>query len=73
MEEIAAIIETEVNRFNGDETLATSLRCAALFVHEQFPDVVAKDFGDAAVLLGLHRQAAMNRWNEAKKNMGDEW
>jgi len=42
-------------------------------IHEDDPSVTASQFGDAAALLGLHRQAAMNRWNEAKKNCGDDW
>lgn len=70
---IAAEIKTEVARFKGGETLANSLRCAAQMIHEDDPSVTASQFGDAAVLCGLHRQAAMNRWNEAKKNCGDDW
>lgn len=73
MEQIADIIEAEVARFSGGETLANALRCAAVFVHEEHPAATASDFGDAAASLGLHRQAAMNRWNEAKKNCGDDW
>lgn len=72
MDEIADIIEEEVGRFPG-ETLANALRCAAWFVHDEFPDATSTDFGDAAASVGLHRQAAMNRWNEAKKNAGDDW
>jgi hypothetical protein len=73
MENIPQIIATEVARFEGGEPLANALRCAAVFVHDEFPEATASDFGDAALTLGLHRQAAMNRWNEAKKNMGADW
>lgn len=71
--EIADIIEAEIERFPENETLANALRCAAWIVHDEFPDATSTDFGDAAISCGLHRQAAMNRWNEAKKNAGDEW
>lgn len=67
--EIAAIIKTETTRFGAEETLANALRCAAWFVNEDFPNATAANFGDAAASLGLHRQGAMNRWNEAKKNL----
>lgn len=75
---IADMIEVELHRFDGGETLANSMRCAAVFVHDEFPDATSADFGDAAVMVEtaggtLHRQASMNRWNEAKANMGDEW
>lgn len=73
MEQIAIIIETEVARFEAGEPLANALRCAAVFVRDEFPAATASDFGNAAASLGLHRQAAMNRWNEAKNNMGDLW
>lgn len=73
IEQIADEIETEVARFNGGETLANSLRCAAQMIHEDDPTVTSSQFGDAAASLGMHRQAAMNRWNEAKANCGDEW
>jgi hypothetical protein len=75
---IAERIEKDIFAFPG-ETLANSLRCAAQIVHEDFPQATSADFGDAAVTvngqngLPLHRQAAMNRWNEAKANCGDEW
>lgn len=73
MDEIADIIEAELERFRGEETLANALRCAAWIVHDEFPDATSSDFGDAAASLGQHRQAAMNRWNEAKANAGDDW
>jgi len=73
IQQIAAEIATEVARFNGGETLANSLRCAAQMIHEDDASVTSVQFGDAAASIGLHRQAAMNRWNEAKKNCGDEW
>lgn len=73
MDEIADIIEEEVGRFPGQETLANALRCAAQIAHEEYPDATSSDFGDAAASLGLHRQAAMNRWNEAKANCGEDW
>ena len=65
---IAQIITEELNRFPGEETQANALRCAAMFVHDEFPDAKASDFGDAAAERGLHRQGAINRWNEAKKD-----
>lgn len=64
---IAQIILTEVNHPLG-MSLAENLRAAAWYVKEEFPDAVSSDFGDAAVTCGLHRQAAMNRWNEAMAN-----
>lgn len=67
--EIAAIIQTEVSRFPGEESLANALRCAAWFVMDEFPDAKAADFGEAATLLSLHKQGAINRWNEAKANL----
>lgn len=75
---IAEIIEADVFRFEG-ETLANAMRCAAVAVHEAFPQATSADFGDAAVLVEgtngnpLHRQSSMNRWNEAKANFGDLW
>jgi hypothetical protein len=69
---IAAIIAEEMARF-PTETNANALRCAAVFVNEDFPAATSADFGDAAASLGMHRQAAMNRWNEAKANWGDDW
>ena len=79
IQSIAAEISTEIASFNGGETLANSLRCAAQMIHEDDPTVTAAQFGDAAATVTgpngckLHRQAAMNRWNEAKANCGDEW
>lgn len=69
---IAKIIKAEMGRFEG-ETNANALRCAAVFVNMDFPAATSADFGDAAASLGMHRQAAMNRWNEAKANWGDDW
>lgn len=67
---IADIIETEVDRFDRDEeSLAEALRAAAWFVMDEYPEAKAADFGDAAASLDLHRQGAINRWNEAKKNL----
>lgn len=66
--EIAKLIKIELDRFPG-ETLANQLRCAAWFAHEDFPKATSSDFADAAVSLGLHRQGAMNRWNEGIKNL----
>ena len=67
--EIAEIIRTEINH-NLRMPLAENLRAAAWYVMDDFPDAIARDFGDAAVLCGLHRQGAINRWNEAKRNLG---
>lgn len=69
---IAKIIQAEVDRFLTEPN-ANALRCAAVFVNEDFPSATSADFGDAAASLGMHRQAAMNRWNEAKANWGDDW
>ena len=64
---IAEIIRTEVNH-KLRMPLAENLRAAAWYVMEDFPEAKARDFGDAAALCGLHRQGAINRWNEAKAN-----
>lgn len=75
---IAERIEKDLYMFEG-ETLANSLRCAAQIVHEDYPQATSKDFGDAATTViqqngqPVHRQSAMNRWNEAKMNCGDDW
>ena len=69
---IAEIIKAEIGRFAG-ETNANALRCAAVFVNMDFPAATSADFGDAAASLGMHRQAAMNRWNEAKKTQAEDW
>lgn len=67
MERIAEIIKEEQCRFEG-ERLAEQLRWAAWLVREEMPGTTSAQFGDAAASLGLHRQGAMNRWNEAMKN-----
>lgn len=67
LEQIAQIIRTEVKHPLG-MSLAENLRAAAWYVMDDFPAAIARDFGDAAVLAGLHRQGAINRWNEAKAN-----
>ncbi len=67
--EIAKTINEEVNRFRGQETFANAMRCAAQMVMEEVEGATASDFGDAAASLGMHRQGAMNRFNEAKKVM----
>ncbi|QIG73286.1 hypothetical protein EVC02_065 [Rhizobium phage RHph_N17] len=67
-EQIAEIIRTEVNH-KLRMPLAENLRAAAWYVMDEFPSALARDFGDAAVLAGLHRQGAINRWNEAKANL----
>ena len=69
--QIAEIIAEEVARFPGEESLAEALRAAAWFVMDEFPEAVASDFGDAAQTLDLHRQGAINRWNEAKRNWAE--
>lgn len=68
LNEIANIIRTEVNH-KLRMPLAENLRAAAWYVMDDFPGVTASVFGDAAVLAGLHRQGAINRFNEAKKNL----
>lgn len=67
MERIIEIIEEEMDRFEG-ERYAEQLRWAAWLVREEMPEATSSQFGDAAKELGLHRQGAMNRWNEAMKN-----
>lgn len=70
IERIAQIIAAEQARgFN--ETLANTLRCAAWFAIEEFPEVTSSEFADAAATLGLHRQASANRFREAVKNLED--
>lgn len=66
--EIANIITEEVAR-KELTSFAENLRAAAWYAIEEFPAVTASVFGDAAVLAGLHRQGAINRFNEAKKNL----
>lgn len=66
---VAAIIEEETGRFVGEETLANALRCAAWFALDEYPDLKAAEFGDAAASCELHRQGAINRFNEAKANL----
>lgn len=68
IEKIAEIIRTEVKHPLG-MNLSENLRAAAWYVMDDFPDATARDFGDAVLLCGLHRQGAINRWNEAKKNL----
>ena len=68
IDRIAAIIAEEQVRFDVAEPLAEQLRWAAWAVREAFPSTTSGEFGDAAASLSLHRQGAMNRWNEAMKN-----
>jgi hypothetical protein len=56
-----------------DGSLACRMRDAAMLVHDELPNATSSDFGDAAVLIGLHRQSSMNRWNETRKIWGDDW
>lgn len=67
LEQIAKIIADEVAKVHLGP-LAENLRAAAWYVMDDFPQATARDFGDAAATKGLHRQGAINRWNEAKKN-----
>lgn len=67
MENLALIIRTELEHPLG-MSLAENLRAAAWYVMEEYPDTTAAEFGDAASLCGCHRQGAINRWNEARKN-----
>lgn len=58
---------------NG-ESKSESVRSAALQIHEDHPHVTAKQFGQGAALSGLTKEnSAINRWNEARNNWGDEW
>lgn len=70
LEQIATIIASEVNHpvMSKEMPLAENLRAAAWVVMEEFPQATAANFGDAAATKGLHRQGAINRWNEAKHN-----
>lgn len=72
IEAAALLIEAELDRgffAEGKESLANVLRCAAWEAIEGIPGITASLFGDAAATLDLHRQAAMNRFNEGKKNL----
>lgn len=64
---IAEIIKKEVNH-PLCMSLAENMRVAAWYVMDEFPGATSADFGKAAETCSLHRQASMNRWNEAKKN-----
>jgi len=64
---IAEIITTEI-KHPLRMPLAENLRAAAWYVMEEFPEAKASDFGHAAASCGLHKQGAINRWNEAKRN-----
>ena len=68
MDRIVQIIQEERARFEG-ESYAEQMRWAAALVKEELPQTTGAMFGDAAASLGLHRQGARNRWNEAMKNM----
>lgn len=68
IEAIANIIADEVKKTHLGP-LAENLRAAAWYVMDEFPEARAADFGDAAATKGLHRQGAINRWNEARKNL----
>jgi HJR/Mrr/RecB family endonuclease len=52
-------------------SLAETLRAAAWYAREEAEGMTASAFGDAAGELALHRQGAMNRFNEAMKNWDD--
>lgn len=78
IEAIAAVIrKQQALGYEAGEAEATWLRCAALFVHMDFPAATSSDFAAAAAtvtLLTPNRdrthliaQAARNRWNESKK------
>lgn len=69
LQQIADMIASEFEVFEGDESVSETLRAAAWNVMDTFPNATASDFGDAAAMLGRHRQGAINRWNEAVKNM----
>lgn len=61
------IISAEVERHGPH---AESLRCAAWYVLEEYPDATSTQFADAAQSLdGITRKAAINRWNEAMANL----
>lgn len=66
-ETLCQIIEAEADRFN--EPLAEKLRAAAWIAVDEFPHVTSSQFADAAAACGFHRQGAINRFNEAMKNL----
>lgn len=66
-------IDTAIGARNG-ETKSESIRNAALQIHEDHPGVTARQFGQGAALSGLTKEnSAINRWNEARANWGDDW
>ena len=56
------------NAITAEQASALNCTLAAWRVFEEAPEAKARDFGDAAAAMGLHRQGAINCWNEAKKN-----
>lgn len=56
------------------ETKSESIRNAALAIREDYPFVTARQFGQGAALSGLTKEnSAINRWNEARANWGEDW
>lgn len=75
-DELIEAIANEIEAQKGLELAereAETMRATAFLVHSDHPEATSADFGDAAARLGMHRQGAMNRWNESKAIWGDEW
>jgi hypothetical protein len=56
-------------------SFAEQLRFAAMHLicdaEENGQEITSAEFGDLCEMLGLHRQGARNRFNEARNNMMD--
>lgn len=68
LDAIAEVIEEAVAEQDVHGSFVEALRFAALVCIEEMGVARAADFGDAAASLDLHRQGAINRFNEAKKD-----
>lgn len=68
-EAISALIEADLTLYwEGDDTLANALRCAASAVLLDYPDCTSGEFADiCADEFDLHHQGSRNRFNEAVK------
>jgi hypothetical protein len=64
--EIAAWV-SQPTRFR----LSDALRFAAWQLMEEIPGYTSADFGDDCAALGMHRQGARNRYNEALASIVD--
>lgn len=64
-----AILDIIADEVRNHGCNAESLRCAAWYVKDEYPDATSKQFADAAVHLDITRKSAINRWNEAMNNL----